>query len=193
VGQLLVAQSWVTINSPRGNFSFSFPTSVPAYDTLSLLSYINILPGDSTISFQVNYIEGVYISGNDELQNYLSVKFGINSAGSTGTSSGTSSTTDCTVDSIEAVLTTYAQMYQVTTQGTIEGLVASDYTPCVIRGKELTIRHPNLTGDSGYYFAFTRYFYWGTKFLAFTVSGPEEKLVNIQSYKNQLFSSIVIH
>ena len=84
-------------------------------------------------------------------------------------------------------------MYQQTTAGTIEGFVTSDYQPCYIRGKELTIRHPNLSGDDGYYFVFTRYYYWNSKFLTFTITGPEAKLSQIYAYKNQLFDSITIY
>lgn len=174
--------NWVTINSSRGNFRFSFPHDAQAKDTLGLLSYFDNLE-DSTVAFQVNLIDSVYISGNDELQNYLS----------TFRSSAQPNSDPCYVDSIEAVLVTYAQMYQQTTEGTIEGFVTSNYQPCFIRGKELTIRHPNLSGDGGYYFVFTRYYYWNSRFLAFTVTGPEEKLNQLYAYKNQLFDSITIY
>lgn len=189
--------NWVTIYSTRGGFSFSFPQNTPAYDTLGLLVYADTLPGDNTISLQVNYISSVSISGNNELRKYLSSHFVMNSPsrilppddGGGGGGGGD----PCFVDSIEAVLSTYAQMFQSATEGTIEGFVTNDYSPCYIRGKELTIRHPELSGNPGFYFAFTRYFYWNGKFLAFTVTGPEEKLYELNAYKNQLFSSIVIY
>jgi hypothetical protein len=186
--------NWVTIYSSRGGFSFSFPQNNPSYDTLGLLTYSAGIPGDSNILFQVNFIDSVSISGNEELKQYLQSRFGVkdsNRAGSYRTQPQIEKYS-CLVDSIEAVLVTYAQTYQLTTEGTIEGFVNSDFSPCYIRGKELTIRHPNLSGDAGYYFAFTRYFYWESKFLAFTVSGPEEQLADLYSYKNQLFNSINI-
>jgi hypothetical protein len=189
------SQNWVTQYSTRGGFSFSFPQQAPAYDTLGLLTYSMVLAGDTDILFQVSFIDSVCISGNDEIFQYMYDRFGINKpASSLPTEPGFlfSKPPPCFVDSIEAILVTYAQMYQLTTQGTMEGFVTSDFAPCVIRGKELTIRHPNLLGDPGYYFAFSRYFYWQSKFLSFTISGPEEKLANLYSYKNQLFSSINI-
>lgn len=187
---------WVTINSARGNFSFSFPQNVSGYDTLNLLTYITTPNNsDSTISFQVNFIDSVYISGNDELQNYLYSRFGINQSGRlpSGDPPSPPPSDPCYVDSIQSILVTYAQMFQFTTQGTIEGFETSDYQPCYIRGKELAVRHPHLSGDGGYYFTFTRYFYWNNKFLAFTVTGPEERLSEIYSYKSQLFTSIIIY
>ena len=186
--------NWVTIYSSRGGFSFSFPQSASPYDTLGLLTYSGGIQGDSDILFQVNFIDSVSISGNEELKQYLQSRFGMKDSNRVGSyrTKPQIEKYSCLVDSIEAVLVTYAQTYQLTTEGTIEGFVNSDFSPCYIRGKELTIRHPNLSGDAGYYFAFTRYFYWESKFLAFTVSGPEEKLANLYSYKNQLFNSINI-
>jgi len=187
--------NWVTIYSSRGGFSFSFPQSVSPYDTLGLLTYSGGIQGDSDILFQVNFIDSVSIGGNEELKQYLKNRFGVkdpNRVASSGPKPQPNAPPGCYVDSIEAVLVTYAQTYQLTTEGTIEGFVNSDFSPCYIRGKELTIRHPNLSGDAGYYFAFTRYFYWESKFLAFTVSGPEEKLADLYSYKNQVFNSINI-
>lgn len=190
---------WVTVRSSRGNFSFLFPQYTAPYDTLSLLTYSYVMDPDSTISFQVNFIDSVSITGNDELIQYLFTRFDIDNSNKIPISDtgkgggGGGGGGGCYVDSIEAVLLTYAQMYQLTTEGSIEGFVASDYTPCYIRGKELTIRHPNMTGDAGYYFSFTRYFYWNSKFLAFTVAGPEEKLADLYSYKNALFNSIAIY
>lgn len=180
--------SWMTVNSSRGNFRFSFPQDAQSNDTLGLLSYF-ANGGDSTLALQVNFIDSVSISGNDEMQTYLSTTFGAN-----GTAQQTlSGTSPCYVDSIESVLVTYAQMYQQTTAGTIEGFTTTDYQPCYIRGKELTIRHPALSGEAGYYFVFTRYYYWNSRFLAFTVTGPEEKLSQLYAYKNQLFDSILIY
>jgi hypothetical protein len=184
--QLIAQSNWTTINSTRGNFQFSFPQNVIPIDTLNLLSYFTNME-DSTIVFQVNFIDSVYISGNDELQTYLA-----DPARQSSAAQRTLSNT-CYVDSIETVLVTYAQMYQQTTEGTIEGFVTSDYQPCYIRGKELTIRHPNLSGDEGYNFVFTRYYYWNSKFLAFTVTGPEEKLSQLYAYKNQFFDSIILY
>ena len=170
---------WTNISSSRGNFSFSFPQAASPYDTLGLLTYITTPIGDSTITFQVNFMDSVYMSGNDEI-------LPIDRSGSINPNKGDD---PCYVD----VLPTYANMYQITTEGTIEGFVTSDYSPCHIRGKELTIRHEELSGLGGYYFAFTRYFYWDQKFLAFTVTGPQKKLSEIYSYKNKLFSSISIY
>jgi hypothetical protein len=179
------SQQWVVINSSRGNFSFSFPQSTAPFDSLGLLSYVNTPYNDSVITFQVSFIDSVYISGNDEMQQIILSR--------TSQPPRPSKPPLCYVDSIETILSTYAQMYQLTTQGTIEGFVTSDYTPCVIRGRELVIRHEELSGDGTYAFAFTRYFYWGQKFLSFTVTGPEARLSELYSYKNALFSSISIY
>jgi hypothetical protein len=187
---------WVTINSSRGGFSFLFPQPTAPYDTLGLLTYSTEIAGDSEVLFQVNFIDSVYISGNEDLNQYIKSRFGNRSTRNTTGRTGPETNGqpgNCYVDSIEAVLVTYAQTYQTTTQGTIEGFVSSDYFPCKIRGKELTISHPALSGDGDTeYFVFTRYFYWESKFLAFTVFGPKYKLGKLSSYKKLLFESINI-
>lgn len=199
----LNAQSnWTTINSSRGNFSFQFPQNSFTLDTLGLLSYINSANNDSTISLQVNFIDTVSISGNEEMQRYMSRRFGVNNRGAANNDPQVTEIemgddgggNPCGTDSIEAVLFTYAQMYSYTTNGSIEGFIASDYTPCVIRGKELTIKYLDLSGETeNNYFVFTRYFYWNGKFLTFIVSGPESKIWELYAYKNQIFNSIIIN
>lgn len=184
-----VSQSWTTINSSRGNFSFSFPASASPYDTLSVLSY-NYVTSD-TVAFQVNYIASAAVMGNADLNSYLEDVFGFSDPNSFVDSTAT--TQPCYIDSIEAVLVVYATMYQLSTNATIEGFMRSDYSTCNVRGKELTLRYPSPSGDSTYCFAFTRYFYWNSKFLAFTVSGPEAKLSELYAYKNSLFSSIYLY
>jgi hypothetical protein len=170
----LRAQTWVSITAPRGNFSFSFPAATTPLDTLGLLSYNYVLPTDSTICFQVHFMDSVPISANPDLQAMLD----------------TSSTLN-TGDTVGEVLNVYAQLFQQFTGGNIEGFTDTTYYS-KIRGEDLTILHPDLSGDSTQYFAFTRYFYYNSKFLAFTLTGPQPKLSVLNGYKNQLFASIGI-
>lgn len=192
--------NWATISSSRGNFSFQFPQGSFSLDTLGLLTYINTPNSlDSSISFQVNFIDSVAITGNDELVNYFARK----KARLTNPKRDVVGVDpieiepieeDCYVDSIENILTTYAQMYAYTTSGTIEGFINSNFIDCFIRGKELTIKHPDLlNGTEENYFAFCRYFFWNGKFLVFTISGPESRIWELYSYKNQFFGSINIY
>ncbi|MBY0477430.1 MAG: hypothetical protein K2Q24_07265 [Chitinophagaceae bacterium] len=178
--------NWITTNSTRGNFNFLFPSQQSSKDTLGLVSYFSYLH-DSTVSFQVNFIDSTAVYGNDEFQLFLSNR------SQTSPNSSLSMGDPCYVDSIDIVFTQYAQMNQYFTQGTIEGYEPSDYSPCYIRGRQLVIRHPNQAGNvEGFYYSFTRYFYWNSKFLCFTVSGPEELLWDLHSYKDQIFNSIQI-
>jgi hypothetical protein len=168
----LHAQTWVSITPPRGNFSFSLPAFTAPLDTLSLLSYNYVLPTDSTISFQVHYMDGVPVAGNTDLQTYLG------GAGS--------------ADTITQVLDVYGSLFQQFTSGTIEGFVDTTYQSR-IRGETLTVLHPGLNGDSAtQYFAFTRYYYYNSKFVAFTLMGPQSEVAVLNGYKNQLFSSIAL-
>jgi len=173
---------WPVTYSTRGNFAFGMPTLTYSVDTLNLLSYVCTPNDSSNISYHVEFIDSASISGNQELEDLL------------GNPSARAFASDpCYVDSIAKMLDMYAQVFQNTTQGTIEGYENSDYTPCSIRGRELTVRHPNLNGDGGYFFTFTRYFYWNGKLLIFTVTGPESNLMALYAYKNQFFSSIYIY
>ena len=172
----LHAQSWVSISAPRGNFSFSFPAATTPLDTLGLLSYNYVLPTDTTICFQVHFMDSVPISGSPDLQAMLDSAQNLN-----------------TGDTIGEVLNVYAQLFQQFTSGTVEGFTDTTYQSR-IRGEDLAILHPSLSaGDSTYYFAFTRYYYYNSKFLAFTLTGPQPKLSVLNGYKNQLFASIGIN
>jgi len=173
--------SWPIMNSARGNFAFGMPSVTYAVDTLNLLSYVCSPDDGSNIAFHVEYIDSASISGNEELEQLLGSRASVAFASD-----------PCYVDSIAKMLDMYAEIFQSTTQGTIEGYEHSDYTPCSIRGRELTVRHQNLSGDGDYYFTFTRYFYYNSKLLIFTISGPESNLPALYAYKNQFFSSIYI-
>jgi hypothetical protein len=171
---------WPVTYSSRGNFSFSMPSYPYSYDTVRVLAYA-YAPGDaSNISYHVEFIDSAYVSGNEELQSLVSTYASVPSD-------------SCYVDSIETTLNAYAQLFQYNTKGTIEGFETSNYIPCVIRGRELTVRHPNLSGDAGYCFTFTRYYYYNSKFLIFTITGPESNLAALYAYKNQFFNSIYIY
>jgi hypothetical protein len=171
---------WPVTYSSRGNFTFSMPSYPYSYDTVSVLAYV-YTPGDaSNISYHVEFVDSAYVSGNEELQSLVSTYASVPSD-------------SCYVDSIETALNAYAQLFQYHTQGTIEGFETSNYIPCVIRGRELTVRHPYLNGDPGYCFTFTRYYYYNSKFLIFTITGPESQLAALYAYKNQFFNSITIY
>ena len=180
VGTNLWAQ-WPVTYSSRGNFSFSMPSYPSTIDTLTLLAYMYTAGDSGNISYHVEFIDSASISGNEELQEFLS-----------GSASAPAAD-PCYVDSIETMFNAYAQLFQYHTQGTIEGFERADYITCSIRGRELTVRHPNLNGDGSYYFTFTRYFYWNSKLLIFTITGPEADLAALYSYKNQFFNSIYIY
>lgn len=172
---------WPVIYSPRGNFNFSMPSYPSTIDSLNLLAYMYTAGDSSNISYHVEFIDSAYISGNQELQ-----EFQLDSI--------TAPTGDpCYVDSIEKMFNAYAQLFQYETKGTIEGFERADYATCSIRGRELTVRHQNLSGDGGYYFTFTRYYYYNSKFLIFTITGPESNLAALYAYKNQFFNSIHIY
>lgn len=177
----LVAQPvWTSIGSSRGSFSFALPAYVTPLDTLNLLSYTYVPPTDSSICFQVHYMDQVPVSGNPDLQSYLG-------------NTTTSSTAPQSTDTIATTLNVYAQLFQQFTSGTIEGFDSVSYQSR-IRGEELTIRHPDPFGDTTvHYFAFTRYYYYNSRFVAFTVTGPEAELTTLYAYKNQFFSSIGIN
>lgn len=171
---------WPTTYSSRGNFNFSMPSYPYSYDTVSVLAYVYTSGDTSNISYHVEFIDSAYVSGNEELQSLVSAYASVPSD-------------SCYVDSIETALNAYAQLFQYQTKGTIEGFESSNYIPCVVRGRELTVRHPNLNGDAGYCYTFTRYYYYNSKFLIFTITGPESKLAALYAYKNQFFNSIYIY
>jgi hypothetical protein len=169
------SQAWTPVTSPRGNFSFTLPTSSTPTDTLKLLSYSYIFPSDSTIYVEIHYMDSAAISASPDLQSLMD---------STGTAPNS--------DTIALMLNLYANMYGKLTSGTVEGYDSVTYSSN-IKGRELTIRRPDLLNStSNYYFDFTRYYYYHGRFLSFTVSGPEAKLTNLYSYKNQLFGSIAL-
>jgi hypothetical protein len=183
--------SWNTVYSPRGNFNFTFPAQHIQKDTLGLVSFIAVL-SDSTISLQVNFIDSTAVYGNDEMQMFFSRRS--NPATRNEFEDPIFDPESCYVDSIEIVLNNYAQMSQYLTQGSLEGYEPSDYFPCYIRGRELVIRHQNQSGNGeGYYYTFSRYFYWNSKFLCLSVSGPEELIWELYNYKNSLFNYIQIY
>ncbi|MFL5744183.1 MAG: hypothetical protein ACJ751_05925 [Niastella sp.] len=173
--------SWNVTNSTRGNFAFGMPGTPNGMDTLNLLSYMYAANDSSNISYHVEFIDSASISGNQELEELFGSRASVAFASD-----------PCYVDSIAKMLDMYAEVFQSTTQGTIEGYEQSDYIACSIRGRALTIRHQNLSGDGDYYFTFTRYFYWNSKLLIFTITGPESNLPALYAYKNQFFSSIYI-
>lgn len=174
---------WIYTTSSRGNFNFSVPEYPTTMDTLGLLTYQCAPNDNSNISYHIEYIENAYISGNTDLGEIID----------TNTNTAARAADPCYVDSIAKFLNVYAQVFQYATQGTIEGFETSDYATCSIRGRELAVRHQNLSGDGDYYFTFTRYYYWNGKLLIFSVSGPEANLTALYSYKNQFFSSIYIY
>lgn len=185
-------QMWNSMFSSRGNFGFNFPFDYWTKDTLGPLTYTAILH-DSTVTINVNFIDSTAVYGNDELQMFFSRKGNIPLREEFEVDP--SDPPSCYVDSIEVVLYNYAQMSLYFTQGTLEGYEPSDYSPCYIRGRELVIRHPNSSGNGagGYYYTFTRYFYWNSKFLCFTVSGPENLIWDLYDYKSNLFYDVLIY
>ena len=138
-------QMWNSMTSSRGNFGFNFPFEYWTKDTLGLLTYTAVIH-DSTVTINVNFIDSTAVYGNDELQMFFSRKANI-PLREEFEEEDPFDPPSCYVDSIEVVLYNYAQMNLYFTQGTMEGYEPSDYFPCYIRGRELVIRHPNLSGN----------------------------------------------
>lgn len=157
------APGWSTVSSTRGGFNFQFPNGTYIQkDTLSTLYYGRSI--DTLLSLNVHYIDDVYTVQNDSLWGVL-----------LNQNNG---------DTLRAVGT----LMLILTNGqllSIQNLSPTNTTP---QGLEIGISL--ATDQTGAGFIFSRIYYHGGRFTAFTASSIDSDILRLGSYKTTFFNSI---
>jgi hypothetical protein len=157
------AQSWTYVSSPRGNFSFQFPTlNYIQKDTLDLLFYDNQV--DSLLGLEVQYLSNAQMIQNDSLFTiYLNQNNG---------------------DTLRAVGSFMLSL----TNGqlvSIQNIAPTNNNP---KGLEIGIEYEGET--TGNNLMFTRIYYSNNRFTAFSTTSKSSDAVRLGIYKTSFFNSI---
>lgn len=168
--QAWATNDWFTILANRGNFSFRLPSlDYFKKDTLRSLMYMTS-SSDSAIGIQIHYIDSVDLSGNTELQQYIS-----NNS-----------------ESENPVLDAFAKMTLFLTQGELTSYQhISAGSNGTIPGIEIGVRQ--TAEDSTVTFSFLRIYYYNKKCYTFCILSDQSKLSDLLAYREQFFNSVVIN
>ena len=156
-------QSWTTVNSTRGNFSFQLPNNnYTSKDSLNVLFYNYQV--DTVLTIVTHYIDNAYMVQNDSLFTVLlNQNYG---------------------DSLRAV----GGLMLLLTNGQLQSI--QDINPTSYNPKGIEIGFNYVADQTGDGLLFSRIFYKNGKFTAFTISSIGSDSVRLGVYKTTFFNSI---